>query len=242
MKYLYNFEQFAIRMSEESIDGFDEIGKSAFNAFFETQSTKAGSGLYYRKNDESLELVRRNGGEEVVDVANLKDIVWIDCVYLPQRPSQAHEWNGTEWVVDADVESAMKAQDLANLKADLCAKIDARAIEVGDSKVKSSVYLTLEYKRNLIDAKEWKDAGYTGEPPLSIKTGAESHGLTYQEEAELILRESATAEGFIEILRTWRMTAKGVQGIQGATTVETAQAIYDDAIADLDSAMEKGKS
>ncbi|MBY0346412.1 MAG: hypothetical protein K2P98_06060, partial [Neisseriaceae bacterium] len=75
MKYLYNFEQFAIRMSEESIDGFDEIGKSAFNAFFETQSTKAGSGLYYRKNDESLELVRRNGGEEVVDVANLKDIV-----------------------------------------------------------------------------------------------------------------------------------------------------------------------
>lgn len=130
---------------------------------------------------------------------------------------------------------------LATLKADLCAKIDARAVEVGDSTVKSSVYLSSEYQRNASDAKAWKDAGYTGEPPLSVKTGAESHGLTYQEEAELILRESAMAEGFIETLRTWRMTAKGVQGIQGATTVESAQAIYDAAMVDLDIAMGKGR-
>ena len=57
----------------------------------------------------------------------------------------------------------------------------------------------------------------------------------------MILRESAMAEGFIETLRTWRMTAKGVQGIQGATSAELAQAIYDAAISDLDRAMGKGK-
>ena len=240
MKYLYSFELFLPLKSYEEKEGYDEISQDAFNAIFETQSTNSGSGLYLRKNGESIELVRRNGND-TSPVADLKDVVWVDGSYLPPRPSQAHEWDGTAWVVDADVEAEMKAQELANLKADLCAKIDARAIEVGDSKVKSSVYLTIEYQRNLSDAKAWQGAGYTGEPPLSIKTGAESHGLTYQEEAELILRESATAEGFIETLRTWRMAAKGVQGIQGATTVESAQAIYDDAIADLDRALEKGK-
>ena len=227
-------------MSETLIDGFEDIGLEAFNAFFNTQSNNAGAGLYFRKSGEYLELVRRNGNE-TTDVANLKDIVWVDGAYLPPRPSEAHEWNGTAWVVDADVEAEMKAQELVNLKADLCAKIDARAIEEGDSNVKSSVYLTIEYQGNASDALAWKEAGYAGEPPLSVKTGAESHGLTYQEEAELILSESAMAEGLIETLRTWRMTSKGLNGIEGAKTVESAQAIYDAAICDLDKALGKVK-
>jgi hypothetical protein len=130
---------------------------------------------------------------------------------------------------------------LAALKTDLCAKIDERAIEVGDSTIKNSVYLSSEYQRNASDAQAWKDAGYTGEPPLSVKTGAESHGITAKEEADLILRESAMAEGFIETLRTWRMTAKGLNGIQGAVTVEAAQAVFDAAIFDLEKAIGRGK-
>jgi hypothetical protein len=133
-------------------------------------------------------------------------------------------------IVDGKIVQIASDVILATLKADLCAKIDARAVEVGDSTVKSSVYLSSEYQRNASDAQAWKDAGYTGEPPLSVKTGAESHGLTYQEEAELILRESAMAEGFIETLRTWRMTAKGVQGIQGTHTATDAQAVFDAAM------------
>jgi hypothetical protein len=144
-------------------------------------------------------------------------------------------------IVDGKVVQIAGDVILATLKADLCAKIDARAVEVGDSTVKSSVYLSSEYQRNASDAQAWKDAGYTGEPPLSVKTGAESHGITAKEEADLILRESAMAEGFIETLRTWRMTAKGVQGIQGATTPEQAQAVFDAAMADLDRAIGRGK-
>ena len=86
MVYLYNFEQFSIRMSEEPIGGYEEIGQEAFSAFFETQATDAGAGLYYRKNGASLELVRRNGGEEGVAVADLPDVVWVDGHYVPNRP------------------------------------------------------------------------------------------------------------------------------------------------------------
>ena len=240
MKYLYSFELFLPLKSDAEKEGYDEISQDAFDAIFETQSTNSGSGLYLRKKGESFELVRRNGND-TSPVEGLKDIVWVDGAYLPPRPSEDHEWNGTAWVVDADVEAKIKAQELANLKADLCAKIDGRAIEVGDSTVKSSVYLTIEYQRNASDALTWKDAGYTGEPPEGVLTGAQSRGITAIEEADLILSESNKAEGLISFLRAWRMTAKGVQGIKGATTVEAAQAIYDAAISDLASAMGDGK-
>jgi hypothetical protein len=229
MKYLYDFTNHQVLMSEEAQAGYEAISAQAFSAYFETQSKNSGSGLYFRKNQNRLELVRRNGDEPVdADAANLLDIVWIDGQgFLPAQPSAAHGWDGKAWVVHS---KQVADELLAALKADLCAKIDARAVEVGDSTVKSSVYLSSEYQRNASDAQAWKDAGYTGEPPLSVKTGAESHGLTYQEEAELILRESAMAEGFIETLRTWRMTAKGVQGIQGTHTATDAQAVFDAAM------------
>jgi hypothetical protein len=144
-------------------------------------------------------------------------------------------------IVDGKIVQIASDIILATLKTDLCAKIDERAVEVGDSTIKNSVYLSSEYQRNASDSQAWKDAGYTGEPPLSVKTGAESHGITAKEEADLILRESAMAEGFIETLRTWRMRAKGLNGIQGAVTVEAAQAVFDAAMSDLDRAIGKGK-
>jgi hypothetical protein len=239
MQHFYNFFTHNIFSSGEKPAGYEAISEQAFSAYFETQSKNSGSGLYFRKKQNILELVRRNGDEHVdADAANLLDIVWVDGQgFLPTRPSMAHVWDGAVWVVDAELE----AQELAAIKADLCAKIDARAVEVGDSTVKSSVYLSSEYQRNASDAQAWKDAGYTGEPPLSVKTGAESHGITAKEEADLILRESAMAEGFIETLRTWRMTAKGLNGIQGAVTVEAAQAVFDAAIFDLEKAIGRGK-
>lgn len=87
MKHLYNFDNFSIRISENKIVGYDEISQIAFNAFFDMQSANAGAGLYYRKKGESIELVRRNGGEESVDVADLKEILFIDDTYLPPRSS-----------------------------------------------------------------------------------------------------------------------------------------------------------
>ena len=130
---------------------------------------------------------------------------------------------------------------LATLKTDLCAKIDARAMAVGDAQIKGSVYLSSEYQRNATEAAAWANSGFVGAAPASILVGAESHGITAQAEAELILRESAMAEGLIETLRAWRMNAKGLNGIQGATSAEHAQAIYDAAIVDLDRATGKGK-
>lgn len=130
---------------------------------------------------------------------------------------------------------------LATLKTDLCAKIDARAMEVGDAQIKGSVYLSSEYQRNATEAAAWANSGFVGAAPVSILVGAESHGISAQAEAELILRESAMAEGLIETLRSWRMNAKGLNGIQGATTVEAAQAVFDAAMVDLEKAIGRGK-
>lgn len=222
-------------------EGLFEIGEACFGAFFTAQSNGK-TGLIIKKLADYDE----KNGVFALELLSNDAPVWSSEYaqnggYLPERPNAAHTWNGTEWVVDVALDAEIKSQELATLKTDLCEKIDARAVEVGDSTVKSSVYLSSEYQRNASDAEAWKDAGYTGEPPLSVKTGAESHGITAKEEADLILRESAMAEGFIETLRTWRMTAKGINGIQGATTQEQAQAIFEAAMADLEKAIGRGK-
>jgi plasmid stability protein len=130
---------------------------------------------------------------------------------------------------------------LAALKAALCAKIDQRAMEVGDAQIKGSVYLSSEYQRNASEAAAWASSGFKGTAPAAILVGAESHGVTAEAEAEAILRESAMAEGLIETLRAWRMNAKGLNGIQGALTVDAAQAVFDAAIFDLEKAIGRGK-
>jgi hypothetical protein len=130
---------------------------------------------------------------------------------------------------------------LTALKTALCAKIDQRAIEVGDAQIKGSVYLSSEYQRNATEAAAWANGGFEGEAPAAILVGAESHGISAQAEAELILLESDMAEGLIETLRSWRMNAKGLNGIQGATTVEAAQAVFDAAIFDLEKAIGSGR-
>jgi hypothetical protein len=65
MKYLYDFTNHQVLMSEEAQAGYEAISAEAFNAYFETQGNNAGSGLYFRKNQNRLELVRRNGDEPV---------------------------------------------------------------------------------------------------------------------------------------------------------------------------------
>jgi hypothetical protein len=214
-------------------EGLFEIGEACFGAFFTAQSNGK-TGLIIKKLADYDE---KNGVFALELLSN--DVpVWSSEYaqnggYLPERPNAAHTWNGTEWVVDVALDAEIKAQELAALKTELCEKIDARAFEVGDSVIKNSVYLSSEYQRNANDAKVWKDAGYTGEPPLSVNIGAESHGITAKEEAELILNESAKAENLIEFLRSWRMNAKGVMGIQGAQTSEIAQAVFDSAMLTL---------
>jgi hypothetical protein len=222
-------------------DGLFEVGEACFGAFFTAQSNGK-TGLIIKKLADYAE---KNGVFALELLSNGVPFWSSEYAqnggYLPARPNAAHTWNGTEWVADAALEAEIKAQELAALKADLCATIDQRAIEIGDAQIKHSVYLSSEYQRNASDAKSWRDNGYAGDPPFSVKTGAESHGITAKEEADLILSESAMAEGFIETLRTWRMNAKGVNGIQGATTVEAAQAVFDAAIVDLEKAIGRGK-
>ena len=222
-------------------DGLFEISEPCFGAFFKAQSNGKG-GLLIKK----LGGYDEKKGIFALELSSDGAPVWSSEYaknggYLPERPNSAHAWNGTKWVVDVALDAEIKAQELAALKTDLCAKIDARAIEVGDSVIKNSVYLSSEYQRNATEAAAWANGGFEGEAPAAILVGAESHGITAQAEAELILLESEMAEGLIETLRSWRMNAKGLNGIQGATTVEAAQAVFDAAIVDLGKAIGRGE-
>jgi hypothetical protein len=211
-------------------EGLFEVGEACFGAFFTAQSSGK-TGLIIKKLADYDE----SNGVFALELLSNDAPVWSSEYaqndgYLPERPNAAYTWDGKEWVVNVALDAEIKAQELAALKVFLCDKIDARAIEVGDSVIKNSVYLSSEYQRNASDAKSWRDNGYSGEPPLAVVTGAQSHGITAKEEADLILGESAKAEGLIEFLRTWRMTAKGVQGIQGTHTTTDAQAVFDAAM------------
>ena len=133
-------------------------------------------------------------------------------------------------IVDGKIVQIASDIILSTLKADLCEKIDIEAMRVGDLQVKSSIYLSEEYRLNSADAIEWKKTGYSGEPPNSIKQGALSHGISDKEECDLILVAAANSDALIAELRFWRMSTKGVNGINGAKNAEEAQKIHDEAI------------
>jgi hypothetical protein len=221
----------------EKKDGYEPITQACFDAFFKMQSLGK---VPLRINrlaayDEAQGVLAT---ELIQDASDGEVLLWSSDYpyndgYLPERPNEAYQWNGEAWVADDALLAQIEAEALEKFKAELCAAIDQQAITVGDNQIKRSVYLSSEYTRNAAEAQAWSDRGFSGEAPSVITVGALSHGISEQAEAELILSEAAAAEMLIDVLRSWRMNAKGINGIGGTQTAEQAQAVFDAAMLDL---------
>jgi hypothetical protein len=144
---------------------------------------------------------------------------------LPQ-PSAAHEWDGQNWVFNADRKIALDLQEAERL----CAKVDAAAdnarIALAGDPLKA-----MEYAQAAADARAFSDAGYPKkEVPLSVAAWV-AKGRTAKQAAEQILSKAEQLTEHLLTLRTLRLKAKAQIRAQGGKgKVDLARGAADDAL------------
>lgn len=121
---------------------------------------------------------------------------------LPQ-PSAAHEWDGQNWVFNADRKIALDLQEAERL----CAKVDAAADNARNA-MAGDPLKAMEYAQAAADAQAFSDAGYPKkEVPLSVAAWV-AKGRTAKQAAEQILSKADQLTDHLLALRTLRLKAK----------------------------------
>jgi len=144
---------------------------------------------------------------------------------LPQ-PSAAHDWDGEKWVLNAEKQAVLDAQEVERL----CAKVDtaadsARATLAGDP------LKAMEYAQAAADAQAYQDAGYPKkEVPLSVAAWVVK-GRTAKQAAEQILAKADQLTDHLLSLRTLRLKAKAqIRANAGKGKIDLARSAADDAL------------
>ncbi|WP_332762491.1 phage tail protein [Pseudomonas koreensis] len=144
---------------------------------------------------------------------------------LPQ-PSAAHDWDGEKWIVNAQKQVVLDAQEVERL----CAKVDtaadsARATLAGDP------LKAMEYAQAAADAQAYQDAGYPKkEVPLSVAAWV-AKGRTAKQAAEQILAKADQLTDHLLSLRTLRLKAKAqIRAQAGKGKIDLARSAADDAL------------
>ena len=121
---------------------------------------------------------------------------------LPQ-PSAAHEWDGQNWVFNADRHIALDLQEAERL----CAKVDAAADNARNA-LAGDPLKAMEYAQAAADAQAFSDAGYPKkEVPLSVAAWV-AKGRSAKQAAEQILSKADQLTDRLLTLRTLRLKAK----------------------------------
>lgn len=114
----------------------------------------------------------------------------------------------------------------AQKRATWVSQIDATVAQVYSQYTR----FQLEYEMREAAAQAFKDAGYTGEPTVWIKSFADNTGITYQACADLILSQAVKLRGAMTLLGSLRMDK---YKILTAGTLEEASAAFDAIIAQV---------
>lgn len=145
---------------------------------------------------------------------------------IPQ-PSMAHDWDGEKWILIAEKQAVLDAQEVEQL----CAKVDtaadsARATLAGDP------LKAMEYAQAAADAQAYQDAGYPKkEVPLSVAAWVVK-GRTAKQAAEQILAKADQLTDHLLGLRTLRLKAKAqIRADAGKGKIDLARSATDDALA-----------
>jgi len=144
---------------------------------------------------------------------------------LPQ-PSAAHEWDGQNWVFNADRQIALDLQEAERLYAKVDAAADnARNALAGDP-LKAK-----EYAQAAADAQAFSDAGYPKkEVPRSVAAWV-AKGRTGKQAAEQILSKAEQLTDHLLTLRTLRLKAKTqIRAHAGKGRIDLARSVADEAL------------
>lgn len=144
---------------------------------------------------------------------------------LPQ-PSAAHEWDGQNWIFNADRQIALDLQEAERL----CAKVDAAADNARNA-LAGDPLKAMEYAQAAADAQAFSDAGYPKkEVPLSVAAWV-AKGPTAKQAAEQILSKAEQLTEHLLTLRTLRLKAKAqIRAQAGKGKVDLARGAADDAL------------
>ncbi|WP_434708151.1 phage tail protein [Pseudomonas sp. R1-1] len=145
---------------------------------------------------------------------------------IPQ-PSTAHDWDGEKWVLNADKQAVLDAQEVEQL----CAKVDAAA-DSARATLAGDPLKAMEYAQAAADAQAYQDAGYPKkEVPLSVAAWVVK-GRTAKQAAEQILAKADQLTDHLLGLRTLRLKAKAqIRAQAGKGKVDLARSAADDALA-----------
>lgn len=149
-------------------------------------------------------------------------------VLVDKQPTPAHEWDGKDWVIPPEKQTAL----LADTQARLIANIDEHAAKIYSTWTR----FESEYRERQAAAEAFKSANYEGECSRYISDFAQRARLDNKTATNLILTQAAGLEKLQVELANQRMRKYELKVPN--LTLEQLQSIHDDIIKQMDSLME----
>ena len=149
-------------------------------------------------------------------------------VLVDKQPTPAHEWDGKDWVIPPEKQTAL----LADTQARLIANIDEHAAKIYSTWTR----FESEYRERQAAAEAFKSANYEGECSRYISDFAQRARLDNKTATNLILTQAAGLEKLQVELANQRMRKYELKVPN--LTLEQLQSIHDDIIKQMGSLME----
>ena len=149
-------------------------------------------------------------------------------VLVDKQPTPAHEWDGKDWVIPPEKQTAL----LAETQSRLIANIDEHAAKIYSTWTR----FESEYRERQAAAEAFKAANYEGECSRYITDFALRARLDNKTATNLILTQAAGLEKLQMELANQRMRKYELKAPN--LTLEQLQSIHDDIINQMDNLME----
>jgi len=149
-------------------------------------------------------------------------------VLVDKQPTPAHEWDGKDWVIPPEKQTAL----LAEKRNNLIEQIDSHAATIYSTWTR----FESEYRERQTAAEAYKSTNYQGECSRYITDFAKRANLTNQAATDLILVQAAGLEKLQIELANQRMRKYELKAPN--LTLEQLQSIHDDIIKQMDNLME----
>ena len=183
--------------------------------------------IYPVPEDESLYFVLDIDSDE--ELAQKTPVLYQGkLVLVDKQPTPAHEWDGKDWVIPPEKQTAL----LADTQARLIANIDEHAAKIYSTWTR----FESEYRERQAAAEAFKSANYEGECSRYISDFAQRARLDNKTATNLILTQAAGLEKLQVELANQRMRKYELK--MPNLTLEQLQSIHDDIIKQMDSLME----
>nr|DAM95383.1 MAG TPA: hypothetical protein [Caudoviricetes sp.] len=149
-------------------------------------------------------------------------------VLVDKQPTPAHEWDGKDWVIPPEKQTAL----LADTQTRLIANIDEHAAKIYSTWTR----FESEYRERQAAAEAFKVANYEGDCSRYISDFAQRARLDNKTATNLILTQAAGLEKLQMELANQRMRKYELKAPN--LTLEQLQSIHNDIIKQMDSLME----